>query len=337
MEESQGYFYNYTVSPNLKEYKSGNFLALSNLYAGTYSSASNLSMRRSMLGMIGEGYERAAMQLFSRVHENVLHKYYCINMYSKELIDMDSISIPYLRIYFYDSCGLASYTNSPKCIENAFSEFVERQSFILSYLGKIIPKRINKTPEVLSIVPKKYHFVDIFDISIIDSFKVYFALGIKNDTVYCSLGAGFNEIQALNKLVRELNISNAKHGSIKAEPGQAKDYLHLFHMLSIEQILDAYEYMKAGEWVNIKNSPKTTIDKVVDELYRKYNMQPLLLSLFHPRYTQSNLGHAKNVKVFAVNWFPSLNVSSIPSEVFDNIEKCTNLKLNRKTNFIPFP
>jgi len=62
----------------------------------------------------------------------------------------------------------------------------------------------------------------------------------------CALGAGYTAESAMQKTINELHISEAKHGSIKQEEGKFKDYIHLFHMLSIEKIVNAYEYLKQG-------------------------------------------------------------------------------------------
>lgn len=337
MNESQGYFYDYEICPFLKEYKSKAIVSLSSVYNGTFSSASNISMRKSMLGMIGEGFERAAMSQFLNIPLKKDREYYCVDMLEKKIIEMEEINCSFLDIYFYDSCGMASYTNSDNCVENALSEFIERQAFMLSYLSKKTPRVVEKDEKFFSIIPERYHFLNFYDISILDSYKVYFAIGSREGTVYCALGAGYTSYEAIQKVVKELSIGSVKHGTIKAKPGEQKDYIHFFHMLSIEQILNAYDYLNRGENIKYIETKKHTIDTVIDELYVRYKMKLFLTGLFHPHYSHSILKNSKNVKIFAPNWFPSFKISSIPKEVFDNIESVTGLNLTRNTNYIPFP
>lgn len=338
MYQSQGYLYDYDIYPFLKDYKSKKLLTLCTTFNGTYSSACNISMHSSMLGMIGETYERGALTLDATL-DNKATVQDCIyfDLYDKNMRCLSNEEKRYLQLYFLDSCGMATHINSKCCIENAFSEFVERQSFMLSYLSKRPAKVLRKDSFLLSFVPKYYHFVDIYDISLVDSYKVYFAFAVKNDIVYCALGAGFTSVQALQKVIKELSISEFKQGSIKAKEGMKKDYIHLFHMLTIDRIVQAYAYLKNSEEIVFTSSEEYSLHQVVGDLYQKYKMRPLLSGLYYANYSRSILRYAKNVKIFALGWFPALQVNVIPSAIFDNIEQNAQVKLTRQSNFIPFP
>lgn len=336
MRETQGYFFEYFIPYFLRKYKYRQLLSL-NKFNGTYSTSTDISHRKTMLGMIGETYEREAMILYNKVCSQKNINPVCMDMLSKKILNFEEINNPYLYLYFLDSCGMASFTNSYNCIENSLAEFIERQAFMLSYLSKSKPKILMKDKNFLMLIPKEFHFIDFFDISIIENYKVYFALGVKDSVVYCALGAAYTSEEALQKLIKELYISSNRHGSIKVKHGEKMDYLHLFHMLSIEQIINAYSYLKEGDYCTFKKTKKYSRDEIINELYNNYGMRPMLMSLYHPHYSHSILKYAKNVKIFAFNWFPSFKISSIPTFIFDNIEESAGVKLSRETNFIPFP
>lgn len=332
---SNGYTFEYSMSPFIKSYKTENLLTLDN--GDSISGTKDPSFRKSMLGTIGEGFERQI--LFSTLVSDLKdeeNKFTCINLYKKELEKkiLDSHTIK----YFIDTCGLATYTNSDTCLENSFCEFVERQSFIFSYLSKKKPRIVKKNNFFKEIIPKKYQILDFFEISLVDSFRVFFAIGqIADDSICIGLGAGYTSEDALRKLLKEI-ISPNTHGDMLLKKDEHVDYIHIFNLLSLTQITEAYSYLKKTsiQFVPIKEEKKK-MDIVLEDLNTRWGIQPLCLSLISSNQDAIRYRYAKNFKVFDTNWFPSLSVITYDEKIYSNIEKRTGYSLSRKINFIPFP
>lgn len=332
---SNGYTFEYNISPFIKSYKTNNLLTLDN--GNSISGTKDSSLRKSMLGTIGEGFER---QLLFSTSVNDLkddeNKLTCINLFKKELEKktLDSHTIK----YFTDTCGLATHTNSDSCLENSFCEFVERQSFIFSYLSKKKASVVKKNNLFKEIIPKKYHGLDFFEISLVESFRVFFAIGkITDDSICIGLGAGYTSEDALRKLLKEI-ISPNKHGDITLKKNEHIDYIHIFNLLSLDQIIEAYSYLKKSnvQFLPVKEE-KNNMDIVLEELNRKWGIQPLCLSLISINKDKVRYRYAKNFKVFDTNWFPSLSLLTYDEKIYSNIEKRTGYMLSREINFIPFP
>ena len=162
---SLGYFCSYSIEPFLLGVKSQNVLVVNQVSNGTCSTAVNKSFRKCMLGMIGEGFERAALFMYDNFFDKLDEEgHYCIDMLSGEAVGVSKI--PDFYTYIYDTCGMASHVNTWSCIENALSEFIERQAFMLSYLSKSVPKRIKKGKKLLDLLPPQFQHVDIVNIGL---------------------------------------------------------------------------------------------------------------------------------------------------------------------------
>lgn len=290
-------------------------------------------MRKSMLGTIGEAYERQALHNITQLKDNYIN---CIQMRNNTYLEIELNKET--KPYFYDTCGLATHVNTEACIENALKEFIERQSFILSYLSKKPKKNIVKNKYFCSIVPKEFHFLDFFEVSFIESYKVVFCIGQRNDTsIDIALGAGYSIREALSNALKEVIPFSNDHGKTKVSNEENPDYIHIYNMLSIDAIINAYSYLKEGENYYPQDHQVHKRASVLEDLCHTLNMNPLMCTIPAKKGEYHRNKHSKNIKIFDFNWFPSLKVSNYDNSTYDRVEKITGLVLDRKVNFIPFP
>ncbi|HEL1759499.1 TPA: YcaO-like family protein [Streptococcus suis] len=325
----------YTIKDNkfLNSFSPTPMLMLSSDYNHTFASSVHKEYRKSVVGAIGESFERHSMFMYTSAWLSSIIE--CFDLYEKKIVTLENDSN--LQKFFNDSCGMASHTNSRECFLNAFDEFIERQSFILTYLSKSPRRVIKKNKSFLDRIPSRFHHLNFYEISIIDSYKVYFAIGYKNNYLDIGLGSSYDATGALEKLIRELSLPNIEHGSLEWSNNTYQDYLHIFHMISPDRILQAYNFLNLGEEIEFRTIEKVGFDIILEELNKKYKMRPKALSLFNKNYDYSISSYSKNIKIFDENWFPSLSVSQFTDSIYDRVELLSGMKLDRNINFIPFP
>ncbi|MGT2910757.1 YcaO-like family protein [Streptococcus cameli] len=325
----------YTIKDNkfLSSFSPSPMVMLSSDYNHTFATSLHKEKSKSFLGAIGEAFERHSMFMYTSPRSSSFID--CFDLYEKKIVTLENDSN--LEKFFNDSCGMASHTNTKDCFLNAFDEFIERQSFILTYLSKSPRRVIKKNKAFLEKIPSRFHHLDFYEISIIDSYKVYFAVGYKNNYLDIALGSSYDATEALEKLIRELRLPTVKHGSLENSIDTYQDYLHVFHMISPDRILQAYNFLKLGEEIVFKPTETIGFEIILEELNKKYKMHPKALSLFNKNYNYSISSYSKNIKIFDENWFPSLSVSQFTDSIYNRVEILSGVKLDRSINFIPFP
>lgn len=307
-----------------------------------------ISKKNSILSAIGEMFEREIL-LSSIIYNN----YYQDNIYAYSIVDeaiekVDKNSIFALEENSYiDSCGLASHLYSEDCIKSSFEEFVERQSFIFSYLtktpGVIIDLFIEKKYKYLhNLFPNsKYGF---YNISLTNAMHVIFGKILFNNKLYIGLGCSTNIDYAIDKCIKEIlqckyyydvtrDIKNDKE---IIDFGFA-NYDQLFTLLPAERMWNAYSYLDTGQKKFKSSDFKNkdfNIEKISLDLYKKYKMKPLIVYLQNLRFNSRSI---KITKVIDKHWFKSLAVKSYKEEDLNFIEGVTNKKIDRRCTYIPFP
>lgn len=206
-----------------------------NLY---YSSVAGNAVRHTKYGAalcaIGKAYERNALIVYNYIRNKKIEAFSLLDntLYSFSLDELKQKNI------FFDSCGCAAHTNSRNCIENAFFEFLERQSFIFWYLSKGKSYKVSK---IFLNTFKEYtiYFNNFkcYEISLLESYYVVFFIGELNGKLAVSLGSGdnLNEaiISGLNELQQMyLNIIN----NIKIDDTKPKDYAETYLSISTDRI-----------------------------------------------------------------------------------------------------
>lgn len=335
--KSLGYTYNYVVSKFLNEFNNKNYVSLNYPSIGCNGSSSDYSFINSMLGSIGEVFERQALTNFWEV-QIPLKMLTCLNI-NKRRIERIKFSKEKLS-YLYDTCGLSTYTSTEGAFENSLREFIERQSFILSYLSKSPGFFLEKNEYFKKFVPKRLQFMNLYEISFISFYKVVFGIGAKKgNRIYIGLGAGYTIEDALHSFVKEANPFETGKSEDLIKNLKYLDYGDVFSILAKDKILAAYDYLEDSPTVKIDDINSCRHDRlqVLDELTNYMKSDLYMTSFFSKNNKYYRNKNAKSIKLFCLNWFPSLDPSSFNDETYEYVEYVTGKKLNRRINFIPFP
>lgn len=331
--DSNGYNYKINNSLYLDSYKSNCFCSLppENAICG----ATNISYRKTLLATIGEGMER---QVLFRSYPIIGDSIHVWDMVQKKIKILKKNT--FLQLFFYDTCGLSTHRSSEESIFNSLSEFIERQSFILTYLSK------REAPEIIhdklfdTIVPKFLQNIKVYNISILKSFQVYLGLGyVGKDHFAIGIGSGDNSLSALNNLVRELlPVRKIRTEKNYKKIISASDYGEVFDLFDTKTIVDAYSFLsKHHRKQKLYSNNSFGENQILAEMKNKWGMHPYFVSFIGKNYQYERFSNAKNSKVFDLEYFPSLSVKDFTDNIYDNVEKKTGLILDRNINFIPFP
>lgn len=294
----------------------------------------------SILSAIGEFLERERL-----IKDNVEKYSNTIAGYS--LLNKKITKISMERIVgggsnIVDSCGMASHTDSFKCLFNALGEFIERQSYIFNYLskgkGKILDIGNDKKFERMF---NGVRYLEFYEISLIDDYYVVLAKGVHNGRFLIGLGSSNHMEQAIVQSIKEVcqlesnyNIMSLNIESYVGNGGL--NYHDVFLKLSTEQLKEAYKYLdekSTGQnYMDYEIKEFSTID-TLRKLNEQYHMDPLIFYLSPIR----DIDTLKVIKVWDCNWFPNMCPKSYEKAVYDYVKNVTNIKLDRKCNFIPFP
>lgn len=306
------------------------------------------SMRMSLVASIGEFVERKYLyKFFSEISEGKNKQ--GISLIDGKIYDYKDMMKEDYLLYFLDSCGTACHTSSINAINKAFAEYVERQAFIYRYLSKTKKNCLLHDKEFDTIIPKEFHGLEFYDISLTDNYYVILAIGEINENVVMGLGSDFSINKAILQAVKELfqmneyykkeNLIN-KHcdkdieKNLK-EDNKKNDYFDLFTKLSSEKIMKAYSFLENSSIKAIKDYSviQVNLDEVIKTLNKEWNFKPILYYL----ETNTREKATKIVKIIDFGWFPNLAPGSYSEAIYQNIEEITKHKLDRNCNFIPFP
>lgn len=290
----------------------------------------------ALLAMFGEYFERENFLIEYPIYLKQDIRAY--DLYHKKIVILPDTLIKKKNL-FNDSSGMASHLNSKSCFDNAFAEFIERQSFVFNYLSKTKGKFINKNLISEYVLLDGFcNDIDFYEISLISSFHVIIALGKIDNKFYVGLGAGKNFKLALDKCVKEINQFRIGFVNDSIKPIQSNnnmDYMDYYLMLPAKKIERAYTYLKGGS--SLKESEiiirDFDDDFTIRKLHEECSINPKLIFIDQKR---CNINQ-KIMHIIDENWFSGINPNLFHEDVYCYIEEKMKTSLNRKCNFIPFP
>lgn len=192
---------------------------------------------------IGEAYEREA--LMQQHHKQLSTNFYAFSLFDKSKYQFSFEELQQRNIFF-DTCGCAAHITSYDCIEKAFFEFLERQSFIFWYLSKEKSYIVNKNIlEHYENYKRLFCDFDCYEISLINSFYVVFFIGELKNKLAVSLGAGKTLDVAIDSGLSELNqMLSAIINDVQIDKTQPKDYFETYYSIPTEKLKIAYSFIK---------------------------------------------------------------------------------------------
>lgn len=323
----------------LDEY--GSFGVSNKLNPSICGTATRLTQRESILASIGEYFERYSLVELNRRLSSKKSTISGIELLNGKKICFDSRDISKF-VYFSDTCGCACHINSRDLVNNAFSEFIERQSFVLRYLTKTGRYKLKIDKEIFEeLIPKELSFLEFYDVSMIDSYYVILSTGVLDDNFYISLGADYCLNNAIRKSIKEIMQIRGYYMNVRKkyvtrckQKESKKDYFDYFMDIDTEKINKAYSFLADYPEKRITFNDlfkSSNFRNVLLDLRNRYNINPILF------FIKSSNSVFKIAKIVDFNWFPTLLPKTISEEKIKNIEKITGLTIDRKCNFIPFP
>lgn len=317
-----------------------------------YSNGTGNSCSDSKLGTIyaglGEQIERHSVYYNK---EKSINKIPAISLTSESIMYIDptkiylNFDLPGLKNYkksFQDSCGLASYTDSENTVINSLKEFIERQSFITTWLTKKT-KAQYKISEVNNLFQDKNEMLEnyfssfeCFDISIFPGIYVLFLIGY-SDQIY-SVGIGtstsFKEAyrSALNEFYQCFDAAIASYSnSNKKAIDIYKDY---YMSIGVGNFKKAYDFLKRSPIQNIPfdEIQRDNINNLID-IINFFGLEAYLIAI----PSQVKNANIRITKVFSYDAFPHMNTTILKPENY-KISKILNIEeFPNKGIPIPFP
>ncbi|AIN94396.1 YcaO-like family protein [Treponema putidum] len=303
-------------------------------YANILGNAIRNTKYGAALCAIGETYERNALIEYNHIQNKTIDAFSLLDntVYNFSLDELKQKNI------FFDSCGCAAHVNSNSCLENAFFEFLERQSFIFWYLSKGKSYKIDKS------ILHKYNSYNIYfnnfecyEISLLKSFYVVFFIGELKGKIAVSLGSGKNLNTAIISALNELHqMYFSLLNSISIDDSKPKDYAETYLSIAPERIKKAFDFINenAVNYTGRIEKQYISINNEVKLLNQKYKMNPLVSFL---PLNETKINNIKVCKIFDLNWFPSLLPKTFDKKTYDFIESVTGKTLDRRCTYIPFP
>lgn len=302
-------------------------------------SNANINKKNSIMAAFGEYFERENFLVNSgSLIRNPSIEGYSLTKLTPVSIDMNDIIT---KGIFLDTSGLASHMNSRDCFENAFSEFVERQSFVFNYLSKQSGKYIpNDLVDKFIKIDNFYNEIKFYEISIVPSYFVIIALGKVKGRFYIGLGASNLFTAALAKCVKEINQFRMSYKHPSMDPKEIKsgdsnlDYMDYYLSLSPDKIEKAYNYID-GDLIFSESRIHNIISmkNIIQELHERCNIEPIIVFREQKRKDLNQ----KIMHIIDLNWFPSINPKTFSIDNYYFVENVMNCTLDQRCNFIPFP
>ncbi|MGT2680193.1 hypothetical protein ACVRW7_03625 [Streptococcus ratti] len=234
-------------------------------------------------------------------------------------------------------------------IEHAFYEFIERQSFVYSFVTQsagITLSHLVKESSDFKLINKGNYYVN--DISIVPNISVVIFIYWTNKHFSMGLGCHKNQYEAFLKAFKEAsgfgnhlfpNVEKEKISFTDFISGQ--EYTHNAYTdyfekhVSLKLLLETYNYLKAAESLDnwILRDRTFSID---DFLIASNHLNiPISLQL---QETASAMNYCKLVRVYSTEGFPSIDNTKIdPKNYKISYYKDKNQSFPNEKKYLPFP
>ncbi|MGK4878342.1 YcaO-like family protein [Staphylococcus pseudintermedius] len=319
-------------------------------YSGLYSKGNkiivgeNTSIKtiNTFYSAIGEYVERLGIIVG---HINQAKNIEAFSLLNGDIIEVNKDDIYLTGNKHNDSCGVASFINSKKAIENAFLEFIERQSLVDKCVFKLKGNRIHIDDiknDSIKLMGLLYNYIDeiqLFEISIIKEVPVVLSIGSSsylkciglassmniNDAIYASLE---ESLQTFTNVKNKFNYDNEYTDDAHEDMDL---YSRYYTKISIEDFKKYYAFLNNSKYTDIcRYNDDIKISSAVKRIYELYGVETYCTLINNPL----NFSNAKIVKVFSPNGYPHM----YPSED-DKFKKSiySRKRVEPDLNIIPFP
>ena len=252
--------------------------------------------------------------------------------------------------FFSDSSGVAFHIDSLKAIENAFCEFIERQSLVYSFITCYAGTKINMNESQFlkqkQLILKKYFTeIKVNNISILNDLFTIIIVGTSDK--HCGVGLGSNMnfekafISAMNEVLgatwhllpHEVNMKKRElRSEWRSNPHYYAEYFESY--LTQENLNVDYGYLNNGIESNLINHKSKNINIIVSKFAQKneLNIKLAFIDIFQ---FEKNL---KVVKFFSEDCYPHIfNQNIQPEDYKISYIRDNNPSFPNKCKYLPFP
>lgn len=305
----------------------------------------------TMQALIGEYIERDS--LYYNNNTKILNAFCLTTGETIELPISDvllNLNLPVMedKIPTYlDTCGVATHTISSKALDNALSEFIERQSLITTWLTKsesieVDIKLIEKYIDPTNVLIKNYDFF-IRDISLWDFFYVILFVGYDFEKekfiIGCSANSSFekalmgayDEAILMEHYYQQDGLrEDGRLIEFKYEGTILKDaYAQNFYKKTVQEFYEDVFFLK-------EKCTKPSKDYLVNKFDLK-DLKKTGLKIYGTLVPCQNNKNFKTVKVFSPDGYPHMSTDILEPEKY-KISSLYNLEeFPNKGVMLPFP
>lgn len=252
--------------------------------------------------------------------------------------------------FFSDSCGTAAHLESERVIEKAYLEFIERQSFIHTWLAKRPGKRIpleslqfdnEKVAKRIGFLKENLDNIQCFDISLVEDVKVILTIGYNSSVFSAGLSADWDLCKAVESslneftMVLEGSIYN-NHYLIDRRYESRNVYVAYFYSMKVEEFIESYEFLLTSSDKDVDSSISTFNNVGVFESIKnfnsKFNIQ--LYTIQFPVPISDTF--VKIVKVVSPDVYPHMQTELFDPEDYAISTKMGDSVFPNKYKKIPF-
>lgn len=326
----------------------------------------NFSGKLAKISAMGEYMERYVQSTVSHKIKNKYQEAFNVNTGQVENVHILDMIIPKYLLFeegelreWNDSSGTAFHVSSMKVIDNAFQEFIERQSLVHCWLTKSPGKKISlelcgrsndQIRKAHSALLAYFDSIESYEISITEKCKVVITIATSKLNKSVGLGSSWELESALFKSLKETwqLISHKAPAHMNSEydkyteevPDTNKGfnlYGDYFHELSVEEVKKSYEFLDDGEIFKFVENPNfipddgnylETLKKIGEDL----NIE--LLITYVPSIIENLPGHV--VKIIGKGAFPHIKTDIINHHEY-SIKEINKVKdVPNKGVMIPF-
>lgn len=243
---------------------------------------------------------------------------------------------------FRDTCGYSAHVDSYKNILNGLLEFIERQSFIHTWLIQYPHKKIKienvqdkELRERLETFKSNLDFFELFNISFWDEIPVVLMIGGKDEAIGVGCSANISLEKSIEGAFDEFWLVFDSFLESTTDVENTKNiYLKRFSDQKATDIKDQYSFLLYNEEQDFQASNNFNLANFVKRLFCEYGIETYACMVPINNFSKS----IKTIKIISPQAYPHMNTEILNPDEYNiskNLPKGSGfININKP---IPFP
>lgn len=307
-------------------------------------------------GAVGEHLERLAIYKNNKLITHKYHSAFNFLTQEEDVIETKNLSLMLSSIhnvdknFFSDSSGVAFHIDSKSVIENAFCEFIERQSLVYSFVTQYSGTKVNmESSQFLMqnqlILRKYFTEIKINNISILNDVFTILIVGTSDKHCGVGLGSNINFEKAFTSAMNEVlgatwhllpHEFSQEKGELRSEwRSNPHYYAEYFESYSTKENLNNdYGYLDFGSNSTLTSLKPKNINNIVSDFSRSNELNIKLAFIDIYQFEKK----FKVVKFFSEDCYPHIfNQEIQPEDYKISYIGNKNPSFPNKHKYLPFP